>query len=164
MAMIPDAAFQERLAALPLTTYEAGETVFAAGSKTGLLMILKEGAVSVIKEGVEIARVAEPGAVFGEMSALLDQPHTAEVRALEASQFHVANAAMVMQDPIALLYIGITLSQRLEVTNQTLTQLRRQLQAGDTPAAVGKTIDAIEGLLSGSNAGRTHKMRFFAER
>ena len=28
-----------------------------------------------------------------ELSALLDQPHTADVRALKASQFHVADAA-----------------------------------------------------------------------
>jgi CRP/FNR family cyclic AMP-dependent transcriptional regulator len=66
--------------------------VLSAASKTGRLLILKEGAVAVVKEGVEIARVAEPGAVFGELSVLLDQPHTADVRALEASQFHVADA------------------------------------------------------------------------
>ena len=35
---------------------------------------------------------------------MLDQPHTADVRALEPSQFHVANAAaLLMQDSIALL-------------------------------------------------------------
>jgi len=72
-----------------------------AASTTGRLLILKEGAVAVVKEGVEIARVTEPGAVFGELSALLDQPHTADVRALEASQFHVADAATTLRvDPI----------------------------------------------------------------
>jgi hypothetical protein len=35
--------------------------------------------------------------VFGELSVLLDQPHTADVRALEASQFHVADAADILQ-------------------------------------------------------------------
>ena len=45
--------------------------------------------------------MAEPGAVFGELSVLLDKPHTAEVRALEPSQFHVANAATLFsQDPV----------------------------------------------------------------
>ena len=161
-------AFQKRLAALPLATYQPGETVFAAGSKTGLLLILKKGAVAIIKEGVQIAKVAEPGAVFGEMSALLDQPHTAEVRALEASQFHVADAAMVMQDPISLLYIATVLAWRLDDANQTLTKLKSQLQEGDPPDVVGKTIEAIEELLSASgaslaNAGSS-KMRFFIER
>ena len=35
-------------------------------------------------------------AVFGELSALLDQPHTADVRALETSKFHVADAALLL--------------------------------------------------------------------
>jgi hypothetical protein len=62
--LIPDmAVFQRRLATLPLATYQAGETVLSAASTTGRLLILKEGAVAVVKEGVEIARVTEPGAV-----------------------------------------------------------------------------------------------------
>jgi CRP-like cAMP-binding protein len=60
----------------------------AAGSTTGRLLILRKGVVAVLKEGVEIATVTEPGAVFGEVSVLLDQPHMADVRALEVSQFY----------------------------------------------------------------------------
>src|ERR1700686_4376957 len=97
--------WQSKLAALPLASYGAGETVFAEGTKTGRLLILKSGAVSIVKSGTEIAKVAEPGAVFGELSALLDQPHTANVRTLETSEFHVADAAHLLQDPTALLYI-----------------------------------------------------------
>src|SRR5579859_6897871 len=98
--------WQRRLAALPLARYEVGDTVFAEGTKTGRLLILKTGAVAIVKGGTEIATVAEPGAVFGELSALLDQPHSADVRALEASEFHVADAAALLgQDPAALLYV-----------------------------------------------------------
>ena len=101
MRLIPDiGVFQKKLATLPLATYQAGETALSATSTTGRLLILQEGAVAVVKEGVEIARVTEPGAVFGELSVLLDQPHTADVRALEASQFHVADAATLLKgDP-----------------------------------------------------------------
>src|SRR5256885_11132698 len=114
--LIPDmAVFQRKLATLPLVTYQAGETVLSAASTTGRLLILKEGAVAVVKEGVEIARVREPGAVFGELSVLLDQPHTADVRALEASQFHVADATTILRvDPIALLYVPTKLAQLLD--------------------------------------------------
>jgi CRP-like cAMP-binding protein len=70
MPPIPESTvFQERLAALPVATYQAGETVFAAGSRTGRLLILRKGAVVIVKEDVEIAKVAEPGAVFGELSS-----------------------------------------------------------------------------------------------
>ena len=62
--------FQRSLAALPLEYYQAGETVLAEGSRTDRLLILRWGDVAVLKKGVEIARVSEPGAVFGEISAL----------------------------------------------------------------------------------------------
>jgi CRP/FNR family transcriptional regulator, cyclic AMP receptor protein len=77
--------WQQRLAALPVARYEAEQTVFAEGTKTGKLLILKEGAVVVVKGGTEIATVAEPGAVFGELSALLDQPHSADARSKRPS-------------------------------------------------------------------------------
>ena len=121
------AKFQKSLAALPAATYRAGETVLAAGSATGRLLILKEGAVTVVKEGVEIAKVTEPGAVFGELSTLLGQPHTADVHALEDSKFHVATtAAPLMQDPIALLYVATLLARRVDSANRDLVELKRQ--------------------------------------
>jgi len=104
MPHIPDVAvFQRKLAGFPLATYQAGEPVLTAGSTTGRLLILKEGAVEVVRDGVQIAKVTEPGAVFGELSVLLNQPHTADLRALETSQFHVADAATLLRiDPIGL--------------------------------------------------------------
>jgi CRP/FNR family cyclic AMP-dependent transcriptional regulator len=154
MSLIPDAVvFQKRLAALPLATYQTGETVFAAGSRTGRLLILRKGAVAIVKEAIEIAKVAEPGAVFGELSALLDQPHTADVRALETSQFHVADAAALLaQDPIALLYVAVVLARRLDGANQALIELKSQVQAGQPPSVIGKTVEKMEGLLGDSGA------------
>ncbi len=69
MPLIPDKdTFQNSLANLPLVTYQAGETVIVDGLRTGVLLILSKGTVAIVKEGTEIARVAEPGAVFGELS------------------------------------------------------------------------------------------------
>jgi CRP/FNR family transcriptional regulator, cyclic AMP receptor protein len=154
MPLIPDTAvIQERLAAFPLTTYQAGENVFVAGSKTDRLMFLRKGAVAIVKEAIEIAKVTEPGAVFGELSALLDQPHTADVRALETSEFHVANAdALLAQDPITLLYVAAVLARRLDGANQALIELKRHLQAGQHGSLVGKAIEKMEGLLGASGA------------
>jgi CRP-like cAMP-binding protein len=155
MPLIPDmAVFQRKLASLPLATYRAGETVITAASTTGRLLILKEGAVAVVKDGVEIAKVTEPGAVFGELSVLLDQPHSADVRALEASQFHVADAATILRiDPIALLYVATVLARRLDGANRALLELRLQVQSGEPRSAIGKTVDRMEGLLDASGAG-----------
>jgi CRP/FNR family transcriptional regulator, cyclic AMP receptor protein len=85
-----------------------------------------------VKEDAEIGTVADPGAVFGELSVLLDQPHTADVRALETSQFYVANATMLLtENTIAVLYVATVLAQRLKGANHALAQLKHQLQRGD---------------------------------
>jgi CRP-like cAMP-binding protein len=155
MPMIPDvAALQSRLATLPLASYRAGQMVLTEGTRTGRLLILKKGAVSIVKGGTEIAKVAEPGAVFGELSALLDQPHTADVRSLEASEFYVAEAAglMVQDDPVVLLYVSTILARRLDSANQALLELKNQLQVGEPASAIGKTVERIEELLSVSGA------------
>jgi CRP/FNR family transcriptional regulator, cyclic AMP receptor protein len=150
MTVIPDKnTFQNSLAGLAVVTFQPGEAVIADGTKTGRLMVLKKGTVAIEKEGTEIAQVAEPGAVFGELSLLLDQPHTADVRALETSQFHVANAnVLVEQNPIAVLYIARMLAHRLDAANHALIQLKGQLQSGESHSVVAKTVSKIEGLLA----------------
>ena len=96
-SLIPDAAaFERRLAGLPVAKHLAGETVLTAGSKTGRLLFLRSGAVGVVKDGETIANVSAPGSVFGEQAALLDQPHTADVRTLEQSEFYVADAQAIL--------------------------------------------------------------------
>jgi len=151
MPLIADAVFQDKLATLPLATYRVGETVLTAASTTGRLLILKQGAVAVIKEGVEIAKVREPGAVFGELSALLDQPHTADVHAIEPSQFHVADAATLLtHDPIALLYIATVLARRLDGANKALIDLKHQVQSGESRGVIHKTVEKMEELLGAS--------------
>lgn len=119
-----------------------------AGSKSGRLLILKKGAVVVLKDSIEIAKVKEPGAVFGEISALLDQPHTADVRALEDSQFQVADAAVPSNDPVALLHIARILARRIVEANRNVVELKNQLQAGRSPSALRKMLEKVEGVLS----------------
>jgi CRP/FNR family cyclic AMP-dependent transcriptional regulator len=145
--------WEKRLAALPLESYGAGETVFAEGTRTGRLLILKSGEVAVVKGGTEIARVAEPGAVLGELSALLDQPHGADVRTLQASEFHVADATVLLEDPAALLYVTMTLARRVDAANAAFIELKSQIDAGAPPGLIDKTIDKIEGLLGAIGSG-----------
>ena len=105
------AALLRRIETMPLATYQPGETVIAAGTKTGRLLILRKGAVTIRKNGTMIAEVKEPGAVIGELSALLNQPHTADVQTLEASEFRVAQADLLVEDPVVLLYVAAILTQ-----------------------------------------------------
>jgi CRP/FNR family transcriptional regulator, cyclic AMP receptor protein len=120
----------------------------------------RKGAVVIVKEDVEIAKVAEPGAVFGELSVLLDQPHTAHVRALETSEFLVADATTFLaQDPIAALYVATVLARRLDGANQVFIQLKSQLEADQPRSVVAKTVEKLEGLLGVSDASLVHTDR-----
>jgi CRP/FNR family cyclic AMP-dependent transcriptional regulator len=149
MPLIPNTAALEVFATLPLVTYQAGETVLAAGTTTGRLLILSRGVVTVEKEGTEIAKLTQPGAILGELSALLNQPHTADVRTLETSEFRVARAELLEQDPVILFYVASILAQRLNLANQALIKLKSEVQlhriVGKT---IGKAVKLMEEQLS----------------
>jgi len=121
-------AFEKFLAVLPLATYGGGETILQAGSKTGRLLILESGAVAILKDSIEIATVDEPGAVLGEISVLLDQPHSAEVRTLADSQFHVADATQFAKDPNAMRYLAKNLARRLVAADDILVDVKNELE------------------------------------
>jgi CRP-like cAMP-binding protein len=148
-SIIPDVgALERRLAGLPVVKHRAREIVFSAGSETGRLLFLRSGAVEVVKDGVQIAKVSAPGSVFGEQAALLDQPHTADVRALEESEFYVADApAILAGDPTVALYVAAILARRLDAGNRSLIELKRQLQAGEAPSVIGRTVAKAQELL-----------------
>ena len=126
MPLIPDPeAIEERLTALPVVSFQAGDIVLGAGSRSDQLFFLKDGAVAVERDGVEIARVTRRNAVFGELSLLLDQPHMADVRALETSQFHVADVKLLAaQDPTLLIHVAAILAHRLDSITRTLIKMK----------------------------------------
>ena len=156
MAFIPDLAeFKKSIAALPVKTFEPGETVLAAGSTTGQLYILRKGLVEIVRDGLQIATVSEPGAVFGELAVILDKPHTADVRAVERSEFHVAKAsALLGEDVAALLYVSAMLARRLDAANEVIVEIKRELEPSKRPGALTKALEKLEQLLSptGANA------------
>jgi CRP-like cAMP-binding protein len=150
MLPVPDAAaFQERLARLPTIKYQGGEVVLTAGSSTRRLLVLRSGAVEVIKDGVQIANISAPGAVFGDLAALLAQPHTADVRSRGKSEFFVADAPTLLAgDPTVLLYVAAVLARRLDAANSALVDVKRQLRAGEPRSTIGKTVETVQELLS----------------
>ena len=166
MPLILDpAAFKTRLAALPVATYQVGETVLAAGTASGRLLVLKKGAVEVMKDGTQIAEVSEPGAVFGELSMLLDQPHAADVRALEVTEFHITDAASLLtDDPATVLYVAVLLARRLDATNRALIEVKRQLQTGQPRSIISRTVEKAEELLNHSRGSASFTLAILTTR
>ena len=135
----------QTLSSWPIEAYQAGETVLAAGTTTGKLLVMTEGVVEVVRDGRRIAQVAEPGAVFGELALLLDQPHTADVRTLARSTFHVADGQTILcVDPTITLYVAAVLAQRLTMVNRYLVEVRARMAKTDQPRPLfEETLDNI---------------------
>jgi CRP-like cAMP-binding protein len=105
--------------------------------------------VEIVKDGLQIATVSEPGAVFGELAVILDKPHTADVRAVERSEFHVAKASSLLAENVAaLLYVAAMLSQRLDTANEVIVEIKRGLETGKRPGAIKKALEKLEKLFS----------------
>ena len=152
MPRIPDAdEFRTGLTRLPVVKFRPGEMALVAGSTTGRLLILRRGAVEILRDGIQIARVTEPGAIFGELAALLNKPHTADVRAIAESEFSIADApTLLTESPTTLLYVAALLARRLDGANTALLEVKRQLRASKSHIDIAKSVANLEGLLSGS--------------
>ena len=122
------AKFPQSLTDLPERTLEVDEVLIEEGAQPGSLYFLKRGAVVVTKAEIEIARIAEPGAVFGEMSYLLQKPATAQVSALQEVVVHVADnpGSFLLENPDVLIYVAGIMARRLESVNRYLVDLKHQ--------------------------------------
>lgn len=124
----------------------AGTEVLHEGGRTGHLYILIEGRLEVIKGDAVVASISEPGAVFGEMSVLLDAPHTATVRAAQDSTIYEIDdaAGFLHKQPAAAILIARMLAQRLNVANTYLADLKRQYASHGTHLAmVGEVLQSM---------------------
>ncbi len=119
--------------AVPVRTYAEGETILAQGKTAGVLVVLAEGAVEISKQNVRITTIDDPGAVFGEISILLQRPHTATVRALERSECHLIGNpdAFLAAHPEINLEIARLLATRLSGLTHYLVDLKRQFESRD---------------------------------
>jgi len=128
MAAILDIdAVRRKLASLPVEHFAAGQMLLGAGASTGKVFVLEKGGVETVKDGLSLGTVTEPGAVFGEIAALLDRPHTADVRTLAPSIFHVAPRSLVQTDAAVALYVATIIAGRIEAANRSLIAVRASL-------------------------------------
>ena len=127
----------DKVRSFPLRSFAEGEPVISQATATGRLLFLRAGVVDVALEDVFIARVTEPGAVFGEVSFLLEQPHGAAVIAAEAARFHVVEdpEAFLEAEPRVAIYVARILARRLNAVNHLLAEARHRIEQPDGPPA-----------------------------
>lgn len=132
---------------LPETTFGSGEVLLAEGGRDRILFILIEGEVEVLKGNFQINTVSEPGALFGEISVLLDLPHMATVKALTPSRAYVVERAdEFLQSHTDIAYhLARLLAQRLHGITTYLVDLKNQFE--DQKDHFGMVDEVLEALV-----------------
>ncbi len=110
------------------TSSPVGSQIIREGETTGRLYVLVDGQLEVVKDGTVVANLAEPGSIVGEMSVLLDQPHTATVRAASTTRLYEFDdaATFLASQPSLAMLVAKTLAQRLYQSTTYLADFKRQ--------------------------------------
>ena len=132
---------------MPERAIPAGTTILAEGERAGVLYVLVEGEVAVLKGDYPLLTITTPGAVFGEISILLGAPHTATVKTTLPSRFHVIEnpREFLLSEPGVALGIASLLAQRLNLMTTYLVDLKRQYEGSEDHFGM---IDEVLGTLS----------------
>jgi len=113
-----------------IVSFESGEVMIPEGARLGKLFVLIEGQIEVIRRDTQVTHVDEPGSVFGEMSVLLDMPHSATVKALSDVRAYGIDDAMKFLESRSevAIHLATLLARRLYYTTTYLVDLQQQAE------------------------------------
>jgi CRP/FNR family transcriptional regulator, cyclic AMP receptor protein len=136
----------ELCADLPTEHVAAGEVLIAESSTPNRMLVLVSGTVLVERDGTPFARIDFPGAVFGEMSWILDKPATATARAATDVVVHVVSDPdqFFIERPGAALSVLQMTAGRLDGLTQYLVDVKLQFAGNeDHTAMIGRILDSL---------------------
>lgn len=119
---------------LPELSIAGREVLIEEGVRTDRLYVLKSGAFEVVRNGVRVVMISEPGSFMGEISAVLGSAPTASVIAVRDSTIHVVeNASSVVRRRTDLTFaIARLLARRLSALTVYLVDIKRQYADSNT--------------------------------
>ena len=138
------ASILDKCASVPRKQFAPGTILLSEGETSGRLYILAEGSVEVLRGDTQVAVIGEVGSVFGEMSVLLNRPHTATVRATSPVGVFVFEDAesFLKSNPEIAFFVGKLLAERLNVATTYLVDLKRQFEGqGNHLGMVGEVLE-----------------------
>jgi CRP/FNR family cyclic AMP-dependent transcriptional regulator len=132
---------------LALTSFEQGSILLAEGPATDKMYVLASGQIEVLKGKVPVAWISDPGAIFGEISALLKVGHSATVRAATPlTAFEIVGAEKFLRDsPDMMANVARLLARRLVDATTYLTDLKQQY--ADRDDHLGMVDEVLEALV-----------------
>ena len=118
----------ELTAHLPERSFAPGAVVLHEGEPGDGLWVLVSGRLTVRRDGVELNELSSPGQLIGEISLLLDIPHTATVAAAEPSVLrHAADGRQLLgSDPTITMHVAVGLAERLTLLTEYVADVTRQ--------------------------------------
>ena len=128
-----------------VANFDAGGIIIEQGTPQGRLLVLLTGEVEVLRDNVRVAKISEPGAVFGEMSVLLGSPHTATIRALKPCSFAIIDKPREFLEASAeaSLHVAKLLAARLNSLNKYLVDVKQQYEGHDHLGMVDDVLDTL---------------------
>lgn len=130
---------------MPPESFPADSVLLPEGARTGRLYILVEGEIEILKGDVQVETVSEPGALFGEISALLDTPHMATVRTTTPSRLvRIEDAGRFLcENPDLAIEVARLLAERLTNVVGYLADLKRQFAGRDHLGMVDEVLETL---------------------
>jgi CRP/FNR family cyclic AMP-dependent transcriptional regulator len=125
--------------------FAPGDIVLEQGGASGHLMVLIHGEVEILRDNVRVAKSSAPGAVFGEMSVLLETAHTATVRALKPSSLAIIEnpRQFLGSSADASLHVAKLLANRLDALNKYLVDVKQQYDGHDHIGMVDQVLETL---------------------
>ncbi|MFY8030854.1 MAG: cyclic nucleotide-binding domain-containing protein [Devosia sp.] len=129
----------------PARIFAEGSLIITEGGPPSNLYVLESGEVEVIRHGIVVATISDVGAIIGEMSVLLDAPHSATVRAKTTVMAHVVeNAREALKKRPELTYkVAQILARRLGATTSFLVESREKLESTSDLAFLEKVYELL---------------------
>ena len=131
---------------LDIVSFSPGEILLEEDKTTNLVYILISGRLEVSKKTVPVAVITEEGAIVGEMSVLLDIPHTALVKAAtEVKAYRINNGADYFKSNAELSWhIAKILAQRLNASTTYLADITKQYaNSGNHLEMIGEVLESL---------------------
>lgn len=118
----------ESCAGLPSDTFAPGEVLLPQGPSLDRMYVLMSGEVEIVRGEMLISEQGEPGALFGELAALLGIGHTATVRAVSEVRAYRIDAAgqFLRAHPELSHAVALLLARRLVDAPSYLVDIKRQ--------------------------------------
>jgi CRP/FNR family cyclic AMP-dependent transcriptional regulator len=132
----------ELVAESPVVTLGDGESVLVEGERSAALYVLVSGELEVQMRGRAIVRIAEPGAIVGEIGLLLDQPATADVVAVGQVDVHRIDGSeeLFVRYPEFMGFLATMLAQRLSQVSRYLSDLQEQFAGSSATLGLVPTV------------------------